>query len=449
MQHVLFHDGSPHSEGAGAKWREVKYGLWLSLRLNWLLQGKVGNTTLAWLPNPAMMQNPHVDEYKSMMGGLGLLDAGAPVNRESPAWLHERVREGAFKVVELRAEKKRLPPLAHSPRQVARTGHTDGTDRALEQQALAALATASQPVAFFLDTSAPMHWHGSAGRWLHDAFLSHRLRRAERATGRAELALPAGVDAGRFVVAVHIRHFGVRAWDLPGSYFVSAVQAAFEGAALSCETAAVLVIGPVDAPAATSLASAFECAHLIGRAVKEDRSEPSFDKHAADDYSAHDDHDDERRGYVFRDLELLALSDVLVGSNSEFSRLAQSISAPDTIVLCAPRRPDSDNFGLNRGLRCDETGVPNSIVTRLDSLPSDRVAHVDTTRVAERVAEAWRRRSAAAAAGGLDRRIWARPQHGHVPFDFALPIEEARWHDSEEAAQAFAAAEATRGKVEL
>ena len=35
MRHVLFHEGSPHSEGLGAKWREVKIGLHLALRLGW------------------------------------------------------------------------------------------------------------------------------------------------------------------------------------------------------------------------------------------------------------------------------------------------------------------------------------------------------------------------------------------------------------------------------
>ena len=44
MQHVLFHEGSAHTEGVGAKWREVKYGLWLALRLRWLLpSGEAGS----------------------------------------------------------------------------------------------------------------------------------------------------------------------------------------------------------------------------------------------------------------------------------------------------------------------------------------------------------------------------------------------------------------------
>lgn len=87
--------------------------------------------------------------------------------------------------------------------------------------------------------------------------------------------------------------------------------------------------------------------------------DPDDDKTAGDDYSDEDDASDARlaadtwawgprsqpahdpphaprRGYVARDLELLALGDVFIGSNSEFSRLAQSISATDTIVLCAP-----------------------------------------------------------------------------------------------------------------
>ncbi len=436
-RHVLFHDGSVHSEGVGAKWREVKYAVWLVLRVNWLLQSHPqSNATLAWLPNPAMMQNPHLDEHRSMMGGLGILDAGMPVLRETPAWLEEQVQSGAYSVVELQLEQKKFAPLP-GLLQSSRTGHTAASDRALERKVLAAMASAGRPVAFYLRRTEPMHWHGSAGRWLHDAFISHRLRRAQRATGHAALALPTGVDAGRYLISVHIRTFGIPAWDLPASYFVSVVRTVFEATPLSCANAAILVIGPADAAPSTALAAAFECVQLLARTVTEDRGEPTFDKQAGDDYGAADDANDARRGFVFRDLELLALSDVLIGSNSEFSRLAQSLSAPDTLVLCAPRRPLSDNYGLNRGLACDDTGVPNSILTRVDDeLPSSMVTHVDAPRVAEAVAEAWQRRGANAAP------IWTRPRHGLVPFDFAQPIEEARWLDSDDEALAFASKEA-------
>ena len=40
---ILFHEGSPHSEGLGAKWREVKIGLHLTLRLGWLLSSRQRN----------------------------------------------------------------------------------------------------------------------------------------------------------------------------------------------------------------------------------------------------------------------------------------------------------------------------------------------------------------------------------------------------------------------
>lgn len=308
--HVLFHDGSAHTEGIGAKWREVKYAVWLALRVNWLLQSQSlqNNATLAWLPNPAMMQNPHLDEHRSMMGGLGILDAGAPVLRKPPAWLEEQVHSGALSVVELKLEQKKFPSLPGSFGRSARTGPTAASDRALERQMLDAITSATQPIAFMLRETQPMHWHGSAGRWLHDAFISHRLRRAQRATGHAALALPAGVAAGSYLISVHIRAFGIPAWDLPASYFVSAVQAVFDATPLSCANTAILVIGPVDAAPSVSLAAAFECTQLLARAVEEPRGPPTVDPRAGDDYGAADDDDDERRGLVHRDLDLISRS---------------------------------------------------------------------------------------------------------------------------------------------
>lgn len=58
----------------------------------------------------------------------------------------------------------------------------------------------------------------------------------------------------------------------------------------------------------------------------QDESEPLFDADASDDYSAADDADDSRHAFVFRDLELLGVSDVLIGSNSLFASLAQVCS---------------------------------------------------------------------------------------------------------------------------
>ena len=211
MQHVVFHRGSSHSEGAGAKWREVKYGIWLALRLSWLLQSNE-NASVAWLPNPAMMQNPHIDIHRSMMGGMGMIGAAPLALQHSPSWLRDQISSGAFDQVQLRPDLKR--------RSVRGGGyvHTVATDRAIEAQALRAIGSATKPVAFILqDTWAPMHWHGSAGRWLHDAFISHRLERAKRVTGKAELAAPEGVEPGRYLVSVHIRDFkGSNGWNLPG-----------------------------------------------------------------------------------------------------------------------------------------------------------------------------------------------------------------------------------------
>lgn len=80
---------------------------------------------------------------------------------------------------------------------------------------------------------------------------------------------------------------------------------------------------------------------------------------------------------MFRDLELLGLSDVLIGSNSEFSALAQSLSSPETITLCPPRRPGRDNIGLP----CDQTGVPRSVLTHPSKWGNRAVASVDLTEV--------------------------------------------------------------------
>ena len=67
-------------------------------------------------------------------------------------------------------------------------------------------------------------------------------------------------------------------------------------------------------------------------------------------------------------------------------------------------------------------------MTRLDpELPSNQVTKVDAPRVAEAVAVAWQKRVQTAPGP-----IWMRPNHGLAPFDFAQPVEEARWMDLEE-----------------
>ena len=47
--------------------------------------------------------------------------------------------------------------------------------------------------------------------------------------------------------------------------------------------------------------------------------------------------------------------------------------------------------------------------------------------MAEAVAVAWQKRVQTAPGP-----IWMRPNHGLAPFDFAQPVEEARWMDLEE-----------------
>lgn len=70
--------------------------------------------------------------------------------------------------------------------------------------------------------------------------------------------------------------------------------------------------------------------------------------------------------------------------------------------------------------------------------------------MAEAVAVAWQKRVQTAPGP-----IWMRPNHGLAPFDFAQPVEEARWMDLEEDAleveteKAAAAARSREQRVEL
>eukprot|EP00966_Prymnesium_polylepis_P309520 7151630-Prymnesium_polylepis.1 len=145
--HVVFHDDHFWTEGGGAKWRFAKYSLWFALRLRQL----AAPIAVAWMPNPAQMQNPQMSErLPSMMGGLGILrpDALPPVlaNR-SAAWLRERIERGEYRRVDVPLEP-------------------GGRNTGAEQTALAAMTDAhdARPIAYFLTGPAePMHWHGAAG----------------------------------------------------------------------------------------------------------------------------------------------------------------------------------------------------------------------------------------------------------------------------------------------
>ena len=110
---------------------------------------------------------------------------------------------------------------------------------------------------------------------------------------------------------------------------------------------------------------------------------------------------------------------VLITSNSEFSALAQSLYAPEALVLCPPRRPGPDN----RGLPCDQTCVPNSILTQPSkwgarAVASSALSGVDRAHVHAQLARLWPLRGASP--------LWSREDHGIRPFDYEAPVE-AGW----------------------
>jgi hypothetical protein len=311
--HIVFHDDHIWTEGMGAKWRFVKYALWLTLRL------RQQRSDIAWLPNPAQMQNPQA-HVPSMMGGLGMLQPTAPppaLADRSASWLRECVRLGGIRRVDLQLQTK-VEPL-------------ELVLRAAEAKALATMREAGgQRVAFFLSgPHAPMHWHGSAGAWLHDCFFRHRLARSLRAAARGVLAEGACSDAGDagapqtgvarprlypdvlmaeaksdFLVSIHVRHFESDAWNLPPVYYESALRAVFAATPLNCSNTRIFAVGPSSSPVMRHIPSVFSCARVLARDVIEIQDEPNMDPDAEDDYDPADDVDDARRGYVFADLEV-------------------------------------------------------------------------------------------------------------------------------------------------
>ncbi|KAL1515549.1 hypothetical protein AB1Y20_002169 [Prymnesium parvum] len=289
--HVVFHDDHVWTEGGGAKWRFVKYGLWLTLRLRQL----VGSEDVQWLPNPAQMQNPQMSRRRpSMMGALGIVQPTAPppvLANRSAAWLGERVRLGEYRRVNLE-----LHPTENS---------------GAERKALAAIADTSDPLplAFYaVGPSQPMHWHGSAGAWLHHCFFLHRKRRSRRAAGAnggaserggTLLELDRWLPRGAYLVGVHVRDFTAAAsaeWNLPASYYAGLVAAVFNATPLSCANTRIVVLGPPGNPAVEQLSQSFECATVEARLTIEIHSSPQEDPTAGDDYTPEDDDDDAVRG---------------------------------------------------------------------------------------------------------------------------------------------------------
>lgn len=274
IHHVVFTDEAIWTEGMGAKWRFVKLGLWFALRLRQRLHGgDAGNVasqsaTVAWLPNPAEMQNPHVADRMSMMGGLGILQPTAPppaLHGRSAQWLHACVDSGEFRRVNVTLQMTLAGAGAAEASVV--DSLRDWSNLPPQQR---------QPLAFFVSSTKlqPMHWHGSAGAWLHAAFFTHRKARARRAASEtAWPALPGLVTTSeRFVIAVHLRQFRESTWNLPPSYFVSAIKAVFTFTPLRCANTAILIVGQEDAPAARTILDTFpECSVSMGTSVEEVR----------------------------------------------------------------------------------------------------------------------------------------------------------------------------------
>lgn len=423
VQHIIFQTDHLYTEGAGAKWRWAKIGLWLAMRMNQLLRdaGASCNASVAWLPNPAQMQNPQAI-IPSMMGGLGILQASAPppaLTGRSQQWLLDSVAAGAY----LRVDEEFFRP----------NGGSDADEREMLDTILQAGST---PLAFFMTgPKEPMHFHGRTAAWLHTAFYTHRVARAQRRAARAglpasraKLELPPGVPAGKYVVSVHIRSFEYDWWNLSGDYFVACIRAVFASTPLSCENSVVLVIGRTDTDAASFIKDEFECAVLISRDVFEDDGDIIEDPNAIDDYNITDDESDARRGYIFKDLELMGLSDFLITSVSEFSFMAQALTSPDTIVLCAPRRPHIHPY-KDEHPPCDQTGKGNSVLTIPGSWGEKAVKlnllkELDQEHVSTSVRHLWQRRMDAGPDGATP--VLARERQGIAGFDEFAPVE-AYW----------------------
>ncbi|CAK0834424.1 unnamed protein product [Prorocentrum cordatum] len=84
---------------------------------------------------------------------------------------------------------------------------------------------------------------------------------------------------------------------------------------------------------------------------------------------------------------------------------------------------------------CDQTGVPNSVLTHprklgADAVLSEKLVDVDAEHVAQELRRCWGRRDRSEG----DGPIWSRTSHGAVEFDFEVPVEASwRWQrdDSE------------------
>lgn len=420
MQHIIFPDDAYWLEGLGAKWGYVKVSLWLTLRLNQLIKvGAMPSSTASfvWLPNPAQLQNPHSPK-QSMLGGLGLSQPSVlpPVHSEwTPKWLEERLAAGEYRRINFNLGL-----------------HATNRSAEFEQFALAEIRGAGNvPLAFFLEGPPnPMYWHGRTGAWLHSTFYAHRLARAKR-SGRhsdmepSRLRLPEGVNVGQYLVSVHVRYFfDAPGYSLPAAYFIAAIRVVFAYTPLNCNNAVVLIFGRSDDVVVQEIKNAVKCSHLVVHSTYEVNDGVPGQEHVEDDYGAADDLDDAQRGYVFRDLELLGLSDVLIGSQSEFSTLAQGLSAPDTITLCPPVRKDYHNGPL---IPCDQTGVRFSILTHPQkwgptAVSSSELVDVDQAHVGEQLQQFWMQRNRSEG----DGPIWSRANHGIVHFDFDIEVE-ASW----------------------
>eukprot|EP00592_Proboscia_alata_P004172 CAMPEP_0194369566 /NCGR_PEP_ID=MMETSP0174-20130528/17883_1 /TAXON_ID=216777 /ORGANISM="Proboscia alata, Strain PI-D3" /LENGTH=387 /DNA_ID=CAMNT_0039146589 /DNA_START=365 /DNA_END=1528 /DNA_ORIENTATION=+ len=373
-----------------------------------------------------MMQNPHQPNgVHSMMGGLGLVGEHSSNHllcNFTVAEFRQSVANGAYQRWDLELT-------------LGRNRDDDSIVRSLE---------AKGPLAIFLTGPdvTPMHWHGSAGAWMHDLFYTHRLARIQRQrsfqpTPAIKLPRPTGTKEGNFLLSVHVRSYQVKEWNLPASYYASAIQSIFDSlVSVTCENSDIVVVGDRTSDVLPELQRRFRrCGGgvlLEARNIHEPMGEPRMDPHARDDYDPQLDErpdplTEERRNYIYRDLEILGLSDFLILSNSEFSTMAQSLSHPATIILCPPRRPGK----WNRGLPCDRVGTPHSLLTnpgRGDlAVPSHRLQRVDGEYLKEWLPIVWERvlEGKKGGNGNGNTPLWDLPNHGIVKFDYGRVIEES------------------------
>ncbi len=425
---IIFVDDFVWSEGAGAKLRWVKWGLWLTLRLNQLIQQQQHpNIVVKWLPNPAQMQNDHLVSSSSMMKGLGIWQSNNNDNQIMPPlfspnnntisakeWMESKIKMEEFKRLDINLTDQNNYTEQYLLKHIHDYYFVDRSMKDQEKKPLAIIIKGP---------NTPMHYHGSVARWFHNAFYTHR----PQYQSTKLIPRPAHTKKGRYLISIHRRQFEMDDWNLPISYYRSALKEILLSPSdiipMNCTNTDILIFGYVtqsfDFLEHMKNELPKECSISIHQTNgKENDQEPSFDPYAKEDLYTHTSEYNE----LFSNLEIMGLSDVMIGSNSEFSAMVQCIKSPmGSITLCPPRRPGNDNIGLP----CTSNGSPYSILTNPEywgnsnAIPTNQIDSINTTHVHEQLERLWRQRIS----NNIDTPIWDSSNQGIIPFDWEQTIE--------------------------